>query len=105
MNEENVSAEITPERTIVPQGTVAVTIGADSQSDGFYFLLACGAATWSAGYRLPAASLAICGAMKSGTHFPGFLGPSGWIAKATSIARSALRSTFKAISILKALST
>src|SRR5215469_5453331 len=41
MNEENVSAETTPERTIIPSGTVAVTIGADSQSDGFYFLVAC----------------------------------------------------------------
>ena len=41
MNEENASPEDTPERTIIPQGTVAVTIGADSQSDGFYYLLAC----------------------------------------------------------------
>ena len=41
MNEENASPEDTPERTIIPQGTVAVTIGADSQSDGFYYLVAC----------------------------------------------------------------
>ena len=41
MNEENVSAEGASERTIVPKGTVAITIGADSQSDGFYYLLAC----------------------------------------------------------------
>ena len=41
MNEKSVSAESISERTIIPQGTVAVTIGADSQSDGFYYLLAC----------------------------------------------------------------
>ena len=29
------------ERGVIPNGTVAVTIGVDSQSDGFYFLLAC----------------------------------------------------------------
>jgi phage terminase large subunit GpA-like protein len=28
-------------RGIIPEGTVAATIGADSQSDGFYWLLAC----------------------------------------------------------------
>jgi phage terminase large subunit GpA-like protein len=29
------------ERDIIPSGTVAVTIGVDSQADGFYWLLAC----------------------------------------------------------------
>jgi phage terminase large subunit GpA-like protein len=29
------------ERGVIPMGTVAVTVGADSQSDGFYYLLAC----------------------------------------------------------------
>jgi phage terminase large subunit GpA-like protein len=36
MNEEKFS-----ERGIIPLGTVALTIGADTQADGFYFLLAC----------------------------------------------------------------
>jgi hypothetical protein len=36
MHEEKFS-----ERGIIPEGTVAVTIGVDSQSDGFYWLLAC----------------------------------------------------------------
>src|SRR5215831_7180106 len=29
------------EKGVIPLGTVAVTIGVDSQADGFYFLLAC----------------------------------------------------------------
>jgi hypothetical protein len=29
------------ERGVIPLGTVTLTIGVDSQSDGFYFLLAC----------------------------------------------------------------
>jgi phage terminase large subunit GpA-like protein len=29
------------ERGVIPSGTVAVTIGADTQTDGFYYLLAC----------------------------------------------------------------
>src|SRR4029450_8331031 len=29
------------ERGVIPLGTVALTIGADSQADGFYFVLAC----------------------------------------------------------------
>jgi phage terminase large subunit GpA-like protein len=29
------------ERGVIPPGTVAVTIGVDSQSDGFYWLLSC----------------------------------------------------------------
>jgi phage terminase large subunit GpA-like protein len=34
-------AERFSERGIIPAGTVALTIGVDSQSDGFYYLLAC----------------------------------------------------------------
>jgi phage terminase large subunit GpA-like protein len=34
-------AKFFSERGIIPDGTVAVTIGVDSQSDGFYWLLAC----------------------------------------------------------------
>jgi phage terminase large subunit GpA-like protein len=42
MDGENTSAENgSKEQVFIPKGTVAVTIGADTQSDGFYYLLAC----------------------------------------------------------------
>jgi phage terminase large subunit GpA-like protein len=42
MEGENTSAENgSKEEVFIPKGAVALTIGADTQSDGFYYLLAC----------------------------------------------------------------
>jgi phage terminase large subunit GpA-like protein len=42
MDAESISAETdSKEQVFIPRGTVALTIGADTQSDGFYYLLAC----------------------------------------------------------------
>jgi phage terminase large subunit GpA-like protein len=38
---ESISGEDGESCSIIPRGTVALTIGIDSQSDGFYYLLAC----------------------------------------------------------------
>jgi hypothetical protein len=41
MSNEKTSFPAIRERRVIPEGTVAASIGVDSQSDGFVWLLAC----------------------------------------------------------------